>query len=253
MSDALGSVRGNSVAETWRTAFVTALKSKGHECSPLVVTIAPPPGWTHREPSTIRTALDAKLQSNPKLYSTATTAGLVFPSSLWERYRPKGRDFFFEQFRERTGPRLRQADLRNRKGTYFERLVAYGPSRTNQLKDILDAWDSGTSRRSVLQAVVFDPAKDHSRSQYLPFPCLDYVGFAPVSGRGLSMTAFYAMQYLFDRAFGNYVGLCALGTFVAEQLGMPFFQLTCVSGVATLGTLRMKEAEALASEFEGCP
>jgi hypothetical protein len=101
--------------------------------------------------------------------------------------------------------------------------------------------------------MVFDPSRDHSSRPYLPFPCLDHVAFAPDGAGGLSLTAFYANQSIFDRAYGNYLGLCALGRFVAGELGLEFRQLTCVAGVAQLpsSSVTKTKARVLASEISG--
>ena len=34
------------------------------------------------------------------------------------------------------------------------------------------------------------------------------------------MTGFYATQYVVERAYGNYLGLCRLGEFMAHEMGL---------------------------------
>jgi hypothetical protein len=63
------------------------------------------------------------------------------------------------------------------------------------------------------------------------------------------MTAMYAMQYVHDRAYGNYLGLCALGRFIAAELDLTFRRLTCIAAVAQLGSLNRGSARAMASEL----
>jgi hypothetical protein len=70
------------------------------------------------------------------------------------------------------------------------------------------------------------------------FPCLQQVIFVPLgpSGRnGLMVNAFYATQYMFEKAYGNYLGLCRLGTFMAHYMGLKFVRLSCTVGTAELG------------------
>lgn len=61
------------------------------------------------------------------------------------------------------------------------------------------------------------------------------VAFAPSDDGEMAITAFYAMQYLFEKAYGNYLGLCRLGHFMAHELGLRLTQMTCVASIAKLG------------------
>ncbi|MEB5016537.1 hypothetical protein RXP78_29840, partial [Pseudomonas aeruginosa] len=63
------------------------------------------------------------------------------------------------------------------------------------------------------------------------FPCLQHVTFAPAKD-GLNVNAFYATQYMVERAYGNYLGLCRLGQFVAHELKLPLKRFTCFTGLA---------------------
>jgi hypothetical protein len=53
-----------------------------------------------------------------------------------------------------------------------------------------------------------------------------------MEGDGLCVTGFYPMQYLFERAYGNYLGLCRLGRFMAAQIDLPFARMVCVASIA---------------------
>jgi len=237
-------IQSDNISVAWARAFLALLKPGVDELIPLVVNLARFPHGVPVEIPEIRRALDARLATDEKMCPTATTANLIFPEKLWERYRDQGRDVFFRRYLDVISPRLKQADRRNSKGTYFERLLSYGPNRINQLAHVINTRLSGNRRRSALQVMVFDPVLDHSNSRYLGFPCLDHLTFAPDHHGALSLTAFYANHYIYDRAYGNYLGLCALGRFVARELGLEFGQLTCVSGVATCGRGSMTKANA---------
>jgi hypothetical protein len=54
------------------------------------------------------------------------------------------------------------------------------------------------------------------------------------------VNAFYAMHYLVERAYGNYVGLCRLGQFVAHELRLPLVRMTCIAGIATCEVSKRK-------------
>jgi hypothetical protein len=43
---------------------------------------------------------------------------------------------------------------------------------------------------------------------------------------------FYATQFMIERVYGNYLGLCRLGQFVAHALDVNLSRVTCYTGVA---------------------
>lgn len=64
------------------------------------------------------------------------------------------------------------------------------------------------------------------------------------------MTGFYATQFRFDRAYGNYLGLCRLGQFMAAQLGLRFSRLVCHASLAQRGRNTKKALQPLADEID---
>lgn len=243
-------IQSADLAVAWGRAL-DAVSARGvDEVTPLVVNISGFLDGFPSENATIRAHLDAALESavttKPSVCSIETTANLIFPENLWLRYRNAGRDAFFDSYLKLL-PRLQKRDRRNHKGTYFSRFLSYGKSKSNQLKHVLDAWQDGHHRRSGLQVILFDPTVDHHRQPFLGFPCLDYVTFTPnTHEKTLSLTALYAEQYVFDRGYGNYLGLCRLGRFVAREMKLRFNQLTCIASCALRGeAIKKREAQAL--------
>jgi len=55
---------------------------------------------------------------------------------------------------------------------------------------------------------------------------------------------------LFDRAYGNYLGLCHLGRFMAHEMGLKLVRMTCIASVAQRGTLSKSELQPLLEEIE---
>src|SRR5581483_8277951 len=91
----------------------------------------------------------------------------------------------------------------------------------------------GNHRRSALQATLVNPFLDAKHSRQLGFPCLHQVSFLPNSRtRSLRVVAYYPTHYLFERAYGNYLGLLYLGRFMAKEMNFSFEGLTCIAGVA---------------------
>lgn len=236
-----------SVSTAWAQAFSACATSSTGEVAPLVADIGGFDDVPLEDPS-VRALADKWLsETNGKAIST--TASLIFPERSWLYHRDQGAKPFFQYYMNAYFPRLKDADSLNAKGTYFHRMVCYGSQELNQLDRLLDAYKAGLRRRSAFQLVIFDPGKDHSRSKRLGFPCLDYVAFSPSKDGSLSMTAMYAMQYIHDRGYGNYLGLCGLGRFIAAELGLTFRRLTSVAAVARLGSVNRTRAREMASEL----
>lgn len=223
-----------SLDEAWLNAIQLACSSQGHEVSPLTVAfnaVAPEPGARHDE---LRDDLNRALAASGRA-TVETVANTLFPYSLWNPARPRG--LLFKRY-VNILPILRH-DSRNRRGLYFERLISYPDSRTtagkNQLDHIIQTFAFGNHRRSALQAAVFYPPADLNHARQLGFPCLHQIAFAHNQARGtLMVTGFYAMQYLFERAYGNYLGLARLGEFMAHEMNLRLEQVVCFATVAKL-------------------
>jgi len=199
------------------------------------------------EDDDIRTALDTALNQNHK-YSSSISAMTIFPFKYWEQNGTPHIDELSKLYLNNYLPRLRARDRRNRTGTYFERMIAFeGINRKhtsdtkNQLRHVVGLWSKdGTGprpRQSALQVAIFDPVKDHNGSPRSIFPCLQQVSFAYDDLGGLAVNAYYPSQYIFDRAYGNYLGLCHLGYFMAREIDLEFVRLNCFIGRPELGDI----------------
>jgi hypothetical protein len=56
------------------------------------------------------------------------------------------------------------------------------------------------------------------------------------------------MQYLFERAYGNYLGLARLGEFMAHEMGLRLERVVCFSAVAKL-EVSLSQVKPLLSRF----
>jgi thymidylate synthase len=194
-------------------------------------------GFTNGMPNedqAIRDALDNCLKINNE-QSVHTVANTIFPASYWQRSkhdRNKLFDTYLENF-----PRIQAlAPKKNKRGLYFERLSVYrsGPNNGHQLEYIISQYKSRTGvRRSMSQASIFYPARDHVIAPRIPFPCLQHVSFIP-QNKSFIMNAFYATQLLFNKAYGNYLGWCRLGDFMAHEMGLSFDRMNCFVGIAKM-------------------
>jgi hypothetical protein len=237
-----------NLSVAWAKAFLETMKP-GRNLRPMVLTIGGFPGQQPPEVEALRATLDQRLialDKNPSEISALT----IFPHKMWVRRGRPACGAFSELCLEQFLPRMRKRDARNQYGTYFERMMAFSGSRrdgvrvVNQLQFVIDLLKKDRRpRESALQITCFDPAKDHTGQPVRGFPCLQQVSIAYDNDGRLAVNAFYPMQYIFDRAYGNYLGLCHLGDFLAHETQLQFSRLTCFIGKPELGDVPKRDLE----------
>lgn len=230
-------LHGRSISEAWSRALLLALKPGVRLIAPLTVTIDTLDDVDSLEDPAIRTQLDhhLALAGSSLVHTVANT---IFPLSYWNKTAP--RQHLYDKYLLNL-PTIKKMNSRNRYGLYFERLIAFGPDRTNQLEHIITTYMGGNHRKSALQAAIFDPSIDHTNQRQRGFPCLQQVAFTPdATTSQLAITGFYATQYLDTKAYGNYLGLYRLGRFMAHELGLVLSKLTCVASAAELSASRKR-------------
>ena len=240
-----------NLSHAWARAFLTMMDRSDRELAPLTISI---------------TGFDASLAEQDK-YSSAVSGLTIFPYKYWDREgRPECRklsEWYLRQYL----PRLKARDRLNKKGTYFERMIAYHGVKQhdeqdedvvkNQLQHIIDIWNrdrgNGTRpRQSALQVACFDPAKDHTGSTRSGFPCLQQVSFAYGHRGEIVVSAYYPTQYIYDRAYGNYLGLCHLGHFMACEMGLQIARLNCFIAHPELGGVNKGALTELVAVVRDC-
>jgi hypothetical protein len=236
-----------NLSVAWARAFSMVSAKYGRELSPFLVSITGFDNGIVVEDKGLRHALDTSLDESGH-QSIETVANTIFPESLWRR---SGRDRtkLFEQYLENLPDYVAMAPKKNRCGLYFARLIAFdldpatgdrlphmpadlARHKGNQLEFIIGKWQDGLRRRGMFQACVFDPVRDHNGAAQQPFPCLQHISLVPDESSGtLCLNAFYATQQLFVKAYGNWLGLARLGSFLADEMGLRFERLTCFAGI----------------------
>jgi thymidylate synthase len=143
----------------------------------------------------------------------------------------------------------------NRRGTYFERLVAYplpDGHEFNQLHDVLEKLRSaarhGIRNRNQFELSTFRPDRDRYP---VGFPCLSHVSITLRDGV-LDATALYRNQYFLERAYGNYLGLGQVIRFLATESGFVAGELLCVASHAKMevGTYGRAQVQALIEDCQ---
>ena len=197
-------------------------------------------------------ALDASMKQETG-QEIEKVAFALFPERLW-KISGGDRQAFYAEYLRNQSTYVGWEPHKNKGGTYFGRLIGFGvdhrtgkdlgfkPSKTltkdgNQLEHVIRQCKRSAERgRSVarmqLQATTFDPYRDLTTSGQPCFPCLQQIAFDPdIKAGGLALTAFYATQQLFVKAYGNWLGLCRLGSFVAGESGLRLTRFSCFVGV----------------------
>lgn len=231
-------ITDTNLSRAWARGFLAVTEPGAKKIVPMVVTIHNIADSLPIEYAPIRQSLDTVLAQQGQA-SCSTVANTIFPRSMWNPDVPRAH--LFARY-ERALPHIKRADGANKYGTYFERMIAFGkhptiqPEGINQLKHIIDTYGRMNRRPTALQVGILDPAKDHTDQRQRGFPCLQQVAFTPDTKQGtLTVTGYYAHQHLFQKAYGNYLGLYHLGLFMAHELGLGLTSVVCVASVASRG------------------
>jgi hypothetical protein len=235
MNSAPYTINETNLSYAWARALWKIVRTKGiSELTPLVVSIRGfDDGGAPVEDPDIRESLDEFLASRDE-WSVEIVAFTIFPQR-YLRVSKGSRSEFYQLCRDAL-PHLKAKNPNlNGKGFYFERLINFGRGKLddNQLEFIITEYLEGRRRASKFQASIYDPERDQSRQPYQTFPCLQTVSFVPTNG-GLVVNAVYAMQYLVQRGYGNFLGLAHLGAFMAKEMGLRMSMLNVVAGVEKL-------------------
>lgn len=232
---------GGNISLAWANAFLKCYDEPGGILHSAVVKINTSDDIDSHETPELREIVDTQLRSLLKKTAVQsvveTVAGTIFPESIW-RLAKGDRHLFYKEY-EKALPFIRRKPA-NRRGIYFERLIAFpghNGKKVNQLEFIINTWLHENHRHSALQAGIFDPTTDHSNARQLGFPCLQQVVFYPNGSNGkegLSVVAFYATQTLAEKAYGNYLGLYRLGSFMAKEMGLQLKEVVCVAAALKL-------------------
>jgi hypothetical protein len=238
----------NTLSEAWLQALRTVVAPGNISPSPLIVSFNNFSAGLPVEIDTIRTAVDRELKDR-SLVSVETNAAMIFPLGNLQLLESRlGRKASIVElsvyYRDKVYPRLLASDRRaNGKGTYFLRMISFGMAPRisslgghNQLEKLFEIWQNNPRiAQSVLQLAIRDPERDLTHNPRPFFPCLQQVSFAYDQSGGVSVTGYYPTQYIFDRAYGNYVGLSHLGYYVAREMNKTLVRVNCISANPLIG------------------
>jgi hypothetical protein len=228
--------KSQNLSVAWTEVFLHLMERGVDEICPAVIAIT---DFDERSLPCEIPSIQAAINSVNK-QSCRTVASTIFPNSLWNQADPDNAKLLYSRY-EKVWKTIAKCPA-NAKGVYFRRLTAYkalpddpAQAPVNQLDHIIQTYHRGNHRHSALQASIFDPSRDHSHNRQRGFPCLQQVAFNAADGH-LEVTGFYALQHHVPKAYGNYLGLCWLGRFMAQQLDLKLRQVTCIASSLKLPT-----------------
>jgi thymidylate synthase len=244
-------ISGDNLSSAWARALEQLASAENGKGVNVVVAFT-----GASEDAAIRATLDKFIaewrsqKQKAKIYPVATVANTLFPQALY-RGEPgeeaRDRLYRLNERAMRVQRRLRE------KETYFNRFVNWpGRESINQLERVIErlkAQLAAIDRKGPLSSAyelaasapndfAFDgelrvntPGIDNSP---MGFPCLSQISFTLVDER-IHLAALYRNQDLVSRAYGNYVGLARLGSFIAREVGCQLGEVLCVASHADAG------------------
>jgi hypothetical protein len=243
-------VTGTSISDAWVKGLERLLAGDGEAVNFTVVIDQP----AVEEPA-VRKVVDAFIDARRTLRPrsverVSTVANTIFPETWYiERLGEEAETHLYEMELQSRAVRRRHAG--NRRGTYFERFVAWpgaDGATFNQLDQVVqrlrsarlrghergNSYEMGltTPMDEAVAVPVFVGGRDR---QVIGFPCLSHTSFSLQKGV-LHLAALYRNHEFIKRGYGNYVGLGRLLRFVAVQSGWPVGELSCTSASVTLGS-----------------
>jgi hypothetical protein len=245
-------IDASNLSIAWGQALLHAYDSTDRTRSPLLLSVSEFSGPLPAEDRQIRAAVDKALGQCGK--NTAKVSGMmILPYDIWCRRGRPSCDAYCEFCVNRLLPRLKKRNRQNRHGTYFARMMAFTGARDGKVKTVPQLsfvigllknrrrWP----RESALQLACFDPAKDHTGEPVRGFPCLQQVSISHDHANRFALNAHYPTQYIFDRGYGNYLGLCHLGAFIAHETNLVFSRLNCFVGDPQIGDVTKTDIRRL--------
>jgi thymidylate synthase len=213
-------MKGVSCVDAWQAASQHIIAQGGEDYN-VVVTIEAPsqfdPAWLTRfSPSSVDARGDAIRDVINTIFPSKTLKNARSRADFYERYK---RAFDRRRSRHRTW------------GTYFHRLISFGPERKNQLENAIAALERwGHNHKAAL--VFHLSSSDVDDVRIMGGPCWQYGALLCPDSDTVSLLAVYRNHDYFNKALGNFLGLSRLLQFIAAATKRNTGQVICHSAHA---------------------
>lgn len=216
-------IKSSNLSEAWVQAL-THIIDNGGESLNLMVQIS--------DPRTTEGEIDGAFNDLAVRYGLLNArhvAYTIFPDSLYHRVN-RERHKLYERY-NRMYPRIK-----TQWGTYFKRMIDWPfgkeTAKINQLELIISKLISRTRvARHAYTILICSPERNFGQPR--GGPCLNYLTLQINSKeRRISLLAVYRNHDFIGRAYGNYIGLSNLLSFICEQSDFQLGWLTTLSSHA---------------------
>lgn len=124
-------------------------------------------------------------------------------------------------------------------GTYFKRMIKYPTQNgyTDQLDNIICKINNNEKNYGSSNIIVI-PYPDTDSKKIMGAPCLNYITIQTENIYGtnnkkiINLLAVYRNHNFTERTYGNYLGLCNLIKYIANETNSEIGTLTCISSHA---------------------
>ncbi len=216
-------VDGNNCLDAWQNGCRTILDNGGDVYN-LFTTITNPDYFER----------DWVFTYNPKKISNRSSSlndviNTIFPYKIREPTREKFYSHYLELHRssKRIGARKKK-----RWGTYFERMICFGSKKVNQIEEIINVIKNDERHLKSLNPIHITSCEYDSLRKRLGNPCLQYIQFTFAEKDTIDATVVYRNHDFLKKAFGNFIGLGMLLSFIAQQTNKKVGTLSCLSAHA---------------------
>jgi hypothetical protein len=230
-------IQAHTCPEAWVAATEYVLGQPKHEAYYLALAIESPEKMTPND-FLVHDQVDQFLRSYDEEPVT-TVAGTIFPANHYMRDGVKG---VYESF-PATFPRIKGRSW----GTYAMRMMQKeGKNETVRplkflvekmkanLKLMRGAYEINLVADESFEMPIYQVEKDKKKLRGQP--CLSHLSFKVYHDGTLTLCGIYRSHFYISKAFGNFIGLAQLQSFVAAETGLAVGPLICYSTHARIDT-----------------
>lgn len=167
---------------------------------------------------------------NPKQFggdNLSTVINTIFPRSIVKRY--EDRNLLYQIYPEILQRGKKIFKTNHGWGTYFQRLTSFGNKNVNQLEEVIQALANHLAVYKTPYVIHISSSEYDSISQVMGKPCLQYIQIIRPTSTLIDLVAIYRNHDFFNKAFGNYVALSMLLSYICKESNKEVGKIICHS------------------------